>query len=92
MPEPSLNGPRVMPLVGQSVAAGVALHVWMRLELQAGTCCRALDHPRQAGRTAIPAHSQIRTVTTALPLEPLAAARARRGQLLWARAILSATE
>ena len=36
MPEPSLDRPGVVPLVGQGVATSVAQHVGMGLELQAG--------------------------------------------------------
>ena len=49
MPEPHLNGPCVIASVGQSVAAGIAQHVGMSLQLEAGRC-RPLDHAREAGR------------------------------------------
>jgi hypothetical protein len=37
-------------LVGERAAAGVAEHVQVGLELQAGACGRAVDHPGEAGR------------------------------------------
>jgi hypothetical protein len=36
MPEPSLDRPGVVPLVGECVAAGMPQHVWVGLELQPG--------------------------------------------------------
>jgi hypothetical protein len=48
MPEPALDRPRVVPPIGEGVAAGVAQHVRMGLELQAGAGS-ALDHPGEAG-------------------------------------------
>jgi hypothetical protein len=38
MPEPSLDRPGVVPLVGEGIPAGVAHHVGVRLELQVGAC------------------------------------------------------
>jgi hypothetical protein len=49
MTEPALNGPSVVALVGQGIAAGVAEHVRMCLELEAGAGGGALDHPGKAG-------------------------------------------
>jgi hypothetical protein len=48
VPEPPLNCPRVV--AGEGVAAGVAKHVGVRLELQAGAGSGALDHAGEAGR------------------------------------------
>ena len=57
MTEPPLDRPGVMPLVGERIAAGVAKHVRMRLQFEAGTNGRALDHPGKArgreGRAAL---------------------------------------
>jgi hypothetical protein len=50
MAEPALNSPGVVPLVGKSVAAGVAQHVRVGLQLQAGTGGSPLDHSGEAGR------------------------------------------
>src|SRR5271170_5435837 len=49
MAEPSLDRPGVVALVGKGVAAGVAQHVRMRLEIEAGAGGGALDHPGEAG-------------------------------------------
>src|SRR5664279_6369105 len=49
--EVSLQGPRIMPHVRQSVAAGVAEHVRVRLEGQLGLPARAFDHAGEASRT-----------------------------------------
>jgi hypothetical protein len=46
MAEPSLDGSGVMGLVGQRVAAGVAQHVRVRLEIEAGTGGGALGQWR----------------------------------------------
>src|SRR5712692_6696017 len=48
MTEPPLDRPGIMPLVGERIAAGVAKHVWMRLQLESGPDGRALDHPGKA--------------------------------------------
>jgi hypothetical protein len=48
MPDPHLNDAGVVASVGQRVAAGLALHVGMSLQLEAGRCC-PLDHPREEG-------------------------------------------
>src|SRR5271154_2120973 len=50
MAERSLDCPGVVALVGKGVAAGVAEHVRMGLEIEAGAGCGALDHPGKAGR------------------------------------------
>jgi hypothetical protein len=50
VPKPALNRPRVVPLVGESVSAGVAQHMRVRLELQAGGSGGALNHAGKAGR------------------------------------------
>jgi hypothetical protein len=50
MPEPSLDRPGVVSLVGEGVAASVPENVGMGLELKAGTCGGALDHSGEAGR------------------------------------------
>jgi hypothetical protein len=50
MAEPTLDRPGVVALVGQRVSAGVAKHMRMCLELQAGTGGRAFDHAGEAGR------------------------------------------
>jgi hypothetical protein len=42
--QPALNGPGVMSLVGERVAASVAQHVRVGLDLKAGAGRRALDH------------------------------------------------
>jgi hypothetical protein len=43
MSEPVLNCPRVMPCIGQCVAAGVPQHVDVNLEREAGPLADALD-------------------------------------------------
>jgi hypothetical protein len=50
MAEPPLNSPGVVPLVGEGVPVGVAQHVRVCLELQAGASGSALDHAGEAGR------------------------------------------
>jgi hypothetical protein len=50
VPEPSLDSPGVMPLVGEGVAAGVTEHVRVRLELETGPDRDPLDHAGKAGR------------------------------------------
>jgi hypothetical protein len=50
MSQPALDRPGVVALVGKRVAAGVAQHVRMGLELQAGTIRGALDHASEACR------------------------------------------
>jgi len=47
--EISLERPRVMALVGQSIAAGVPEHVRMGLERELGGNAGALDHAGKAG-------------------------------------------
>jgi hypothetical protein len=49
MAEPSLDRPGVVALVGERVAAGVAEHVWMRLQFEARGDGSAFDHPGKAG-------------------------------------------
>jgi hypothetical protein len=49
MAEPSLNSPRVVPLVGEGVTADVRIMRGMRLEFQTGRS-GALDHAGEAGR------------------------------------------
>lgn len=44
-----LQGARVVPLVGQGVAAGVSQHVRVRLEPKLGLGPRSLDHACEAG-------------------------------------------
>ena len=48
MPEPSLNCPGVVPLVGERIAAGMAKHMGVRLQFEAGASGRTLDHPGEA--------------------------------------------
>jgi hypothetical protein len=43
MAEPSLDRPGVVPLVGEGVAAGVAQHVGMGLDLKVGASRGSLD-------------------------------------------------
>jgi hypothetical protein len=50
MAEPALDRPRVVAFVREGVAAGVAEHVGMRLELLAGGGRGTLDHSGEAGR------------------------------------------
>jgi hypothetical protein len=50
MAEPSLDCPGVVPLVGERVPAGMAEHVRVRLQLEAGGTRCPLDHPSEAGR------------------------------------------
>src|ERR1700722_10108430 len=50
MPQPSLDRPGVVPFVGEGVPAGVAQHVWVRLDLQAGGGRGPFDQPGEAGR------------------------------------------
>jgi hypothetical protein len=45
MAEPILNCPRVVPCVGQGIAVGVAEHVHVNLEGEAGAVADALDQP-----------------------------------------------
>jgi hypothetical protein len=49
MPEPPLDGPGVVAFIGEGVAAGVAKHMGMGLELHAGCIGRPLDHASEAG-------------------------------------------
>jgi hypothetical protein len=48
MAEPALDCPGVVALVGEGVAAGVAEHVRMRLEFEAGPVRRPLAHAGEA--------------------------------------------
>jgi hypothetical protein len=49
MPQPTLDRPGIVPLVGECITAGVAKHVRMRLQLKTKTTARrALDHPGKA--------------------------------------------
>jgi hypothetical protein len=48
MTEPPLDRPGVVPLVGERVAAGMAKHMRMGLQLEAGADGRALNHPGKA--------------------------------------------
>jgi hypothetical protein len=50
MSQPALNRPGVVAFVGQRVAAGVAQHVRVGLQLQPGGLRGALDHAGEAGR------------------------------------------
>jgi hypothetical protein len=50
MPQPSLDCPRVVPLVGKCIAAGMAKHVRVRFQLKAGACGCPLDQPPKASR------------------------------------------
>jgi hypothetical protein len=50
MSEPRLDGAGIVPLVGEGVAAGVAQHVRMRLEVEAGFRAGTLDHLGEAAR------------------------------------------
>jgi hypothetical protein len=50
MAEPAPNSPGIVPLVGESVAAGVPGHVRVGFQLETGTGGGALDHPREARR------------------------------------------
>ena len=50
MPEVGLKRPRIVPLVGERVAAGVSKNVGMRLERKLGDLARTLDHACEAGR------------------------------------------
>ena len=43
MAEPVLNRPRVVTCIGQGIAAGVAEHVHVNLEWEAGALADALD-------------------------------------------------
>jgi hypothetical protein len=71
--------PGVVPLVGQRVAAGMAQHVRVRFDLQAGAGGRALDRPGEAGRGEgrSPLADENEGRRRALPLEP-----AQRPQLV----------
>ena len=64
--------PGVVALIGEGVAAGVAEHVRMCLELEAGAGGGALDHPGKAGGrergSALADEDEGRR--RALPLEP----------------------
>ena len=48
VPEVGLQRARVVPLVGQGVAAGVPEHVRVRLEAELGLDPRSLDHAGEA--------------------------------------------
>jgi hypothetical protein len=73
MPEPSLDCPRVVALVGEGVAAGVARQVWVRLQFEAGGSRHPFDHP---GEPPAVVKGDPRSLTKkerrclALPLEP----------------------
>jgi hypothetical protein len=45
----SLQRPRIMSGISQRKAAGMARHVWMRLEIEAGGGAGPLDHLGEAG-------------------------------------------
>jgi hypothetical protein len=49
MPQPSLDRPDVVPLVGERLTACVAQHVGMGLQHEPGVASGALDHPSEAG-------------------------------------------
>jgi hypothetical protein len=72
MAEPSLNCPRVVALVGKGVAAGVAEHVRVCLQVEAGSGSRPLDHPGKAGRRerGSPLADEDKGRGLTLPLEP----------------------
>jgi hypothetical protein len=44
-----LEGPRIMPLIGQRIAAGVTQHVRMNLKVQLSLDARPFDHARKPG-------------------------------------------
>jgi hypothetical protein len=50
MPQPPLDRPGVVALVGEGLAAGIAQHVWVRLYPKAGVGRGALDHTGEADR------------------------------------------
>ena len=50
MPQVGLQGARVVPLVGECVAASVPEHVRVRFESKPRLSTRALDHAREPGR------------------------------------------
>jgi hypothetical protein len=50
MPEIGLDRPRIVAVVGEFVAAGVAQHVGMRLDARIGRGGCPLDHAGEAGR------------------------------------------
>ena len=72
MAEPSLDCPSVVALVGEGVAAGVAEHVRVRLQLEAGDDGSTLDHPGKAGRgeRGSPLADEDKRRRLALALEP----------------------
>jgi hypothetical protein len=51
MPEVGLDRPRVVAVVGELIAAGVAEHVGVNFDTEASLEARALDHAREAGGT-----------------------------------------
>ncbi len=70
-PQPSPNCPGIVPLVGERIAAGVAKHVRVRLQFEAGAEGRAFDHPGKVRgrerRAALADEDEGRRLTLALP-------------------------
>jgi hypothetical protein len=71
MAEPCLDCPRVVPLVGEGAATGVAEHVRVRLEVEARGARCPLNHPGKAGRRerGSPLADEDKRRVLALPLE-----------------------
>jgi hypothetical protein len=59
MTEPSLDRSGVVPLVGKSIAAGVAKHVRMGLQFEAGADGRALDQGCESDRLSASARVRL---------------------------------
>ena len=73
MAEIGLQGARIVPLVGQRVAAGVPEHVGVGLEAKLGLSARPLDHAGEAsgaeGRSSLQVNTNGR-LGLLLALEP----------------------
>ena len=68
MTEPSLYRPRIVPLVGEGIAAGMAEHVRVRLQFEAKTSAGGpLDHPGEACGRERQATAGFRAVAAAVP-------------------------
>ena len=50
VPEVSLQGPGIDAVVGELEAAGMAQHVWMRLDFEPCRLCGSFQHPGEACR------------------------------------------
>jgi hypothetical protein len=74
----TLNGPRVLPVIGKLVAAGMTQHVAMNQEREFGSLSHPVNHPLiacNAKRGAALAHEDVQRLDRSLPLQPPRSAR-----------------